>query len=116
MTDEQYIDDLFAKELCGYEKTPGFRAFLLDAMAMIGERPHAGDVASMHMAHRAGRESVSPLLSTGSRVKVISKRGASTKGTGPYVMVGVGCPRVEMDSHKNGTWCIDACDLEKVQP
>ena len=30
MTDEQYIDALFAKEPCGYDKTPGFRAFLLD--------------------------------------------------------------------------------------
>ena len=57
MTDEQYIDALFTTEPCGYEKTPGFRAFLLDAMAAIGERPRAGDVASMHMAYRAGMES-----------------------------------------------------------
>ena len=41
---------------CGYQNTPGFRAFLLDAMAAIGERPRAGDVASMHMAYRAGME------------------------------------------------------------
>ena len=57
MTDEQYIDWLFQQEPCGYDKTPGFRAFLLDAMAAIGERPRAGDVASMHMAYRAGMES-----------------------------------------------------------
>lgn len=29
MTDEQYIDDLFVKEPCGYQDTPGFRDFLL---------------------------------------------------------------------------------------
>ncbi len=57
MTDEQYIDALFTTEPCGYDKTPGFRAFLLDAMAAIGERPRAGDVASMHLAYRAGMES-----------------------------------------------------------
>ena len=56
MTDEQYIDWLFQQEPCGYQNTPGFRAFLLDAMAVIGERPRAGDVASMHMAYTAGKE------------------------------------------------------------
>ena len=56
MTDEQYIDWLFKQEPCGYQNTPGFRAFLLDAMAAIGERPRAGDVASMHMAYTAGQE------------------------------------------------------------
>ena len=56
MTDEQYIDWLFKQEPCGYQNTPGFRAFLLDAMATIGERPRAGDVASMHMAYRAGMD------------------------------------------------------------
>ena len=56
MTDEQYIDWLFQQEPCGYQNTPGFRAFLLDAMAAIGERPRAGDVASMHMAYTAGQE------------------------------------------------------------
>ena len=59
MTDEQYIDWLFQQEPCGYQNTPGFRAFLLDAMAVIaviGERPRAGDVASMHMAYTAGQE------------------------------------------------------------
>ena len=56
MTDEQYIDALFTTEPCGYEKTPGFRAFLLDAMAAIGERPRAGDVSSMHLAYTAGLE------------------------------------------------------------
>ena len=56
MTDEQYIDWLFQQEPCGYEKTPGFRAFLLDAMAAIGERPRTGDVASMHMAYRVALE------------------------------------------------------------
>ena len=56
MTDEQYIDSLFQQEPCGYQNTPGFRAFLLDAMATIGERPRAGDVASMHMAYTAGKE------------------------------------------------------------
>ena len=56
MTDEQYIDWLFKQEPCGYQNTPGFRAFLLDAMATIGERPRAGDVASMHMAYTAGQE------------------------------------------------------------
>ena len=56
MTDEQYIDWLFNQEPCGYQNTPGFRAFLLDAMAAIGERPRAGDVASMHMAYTAGQE------------------------------------------------------------
>ena len=55
-TDEQYIDWLFKQEPCGYQNTPGFRAFLLDAMATIGERPRAGDVASMHMAYTAGKE------------------------------------------------------------
>ena len=56
MTDEQYIDWLFQQEPCGYQDTPGFRAFLLDAMAAIGERPRAGEVASMHMAYTAGQE------------------------------------------------------------
>ena len=56
MTDEQYIDWLFQQDPCGYQNTPGFRAFLLDAMAAIGERPRAGDVASMHMAYTAGQE------------------------------------------------------------
>jgi len=37
MTDEQYIDALFAKEPCGYQDTPGF--------------------ASMHLAYRAGMDS-----------------------------------------------------------
>ena len=59
MTDEQYIDWLFQQEPCGYQNTPGFRAFLLDAMATIGERPRAGDVASMHMAYTAGQEQAS---------------------------------------------------------
>jgi hypothetical protein len=56
MTDEQYIDSLFQQEPCGYQNTPGFRAFLLDAMAAIGERPNACEVASMHMAYTAGHE------------------------------------------------------------
>lgn len=55
MTDEQYIDALFAKEPCGYQDTPGFRDFLLELMATIGERPRAGDVAQMHLAYCAGR-------------------------------------------------------------
>ncbi len=55
MTDEQYIDWLFQQEPCGYEKTPGFRDFLLELMATIGERPRAGDVAQMHLAYCAGR-------------------------------------------------------------
>ena len=59
MTDEQYIDWLFQREPCGYQNTPGFRAFLLDAMAAIGERPRAGEVASMHMAYTAGQEQAS---------------------------------------------------------
>ena len=50
MTDEQYIDALFAKEPCSYQDTPGFRDFLLELMATIGERPRAGDVAQMHLA------------------------------------------------------------------
>ena len=50
MTDEQYIDDLFAREGIGWDKTPGFRAFVLDLMGIIGERPRAGDVSSMHLA------------------------------------------------------------------
>ena len=56
MTDEQYIDALFAKEPCSYQDTPGFRDFLLELMATIGERPRAGDVAQMHLAFCAGRE------------------------------------------------------------
>ena len=56
MTDEQYIDALFTTEPCGYEKTPGFRDFLLELMATIGERPRAGDVAQMHLAYCAGME------------------------------------------------------------
>ena len=53
MTDEQYIDWLFNEEPCD---TPGFRDFLLELMATIGERPRAGDVAQMHLAFCAGRE------------------------------------------------------------
>ncbi len=56
MTDEAYIDDLFAREGIGWDQTPGFRAFVLDLMGIIGERPRAGDVASMHMAYRHGME------------------------------------------------------------
>ena len=55
MTDEQYIDELFAREVVGMD-TPGFRDFVLDLMGMIGERPRAGDVCSMHLAYRAGME------------------------------------------------------------
>ena len=43
MTDEQYIDELFAREVVGMD-TPGFRDFVLDLMGMIGERLRAGDV------------------------------------------------------------------------
>ena len=56
MTDEQCIDVLFSREGIGWEKTPGFRSFVLDLMGIIGERPRAGDVCSMHMAYRAGME------------------------------------------------------------
>jgi hypothetical protein len=56
MTDEQYIDDLFAREGIGWDKTPGFRAFVLHLMGIIGERPRAGDVSSMHLAYTAGLE------------------------------------------------------------
>ena len=56
MTDEAYIDDLFAREGIGWDKTPGFRAFVLDLMGIIGERPRAGDVSSMHLAYTAGLE------------------------------------------------------------
>ncbi len=56
MTDEAYIDDLFAREGIGWDQTPGFRAFVLDLMGIIGERPRAGDVSSMHMAYRHGME------------------------------------------------------------
>ena len=59
MTDEQYIDWIFQQDPCGYQNTPGFRAFLLDVMAVIGERPRAGDVASMHLAYTAGQEQAS---------------------------------------------------------
>ena len=55
MTDEQYIDELFAREDVGMD-TPGFRDFVLDLMGMIGEQPRAGDVCSMHLAYRAGME------------------------------------------------------------
>jgi len=55
-TDEQYIDWLFNEEPCGYQDTPGFRDFLLELMATIGERPRAGDVSSMHLAYTAGLE------------------------------------------------------------
>ena len=55
-TDEQYIDDLFAREGIGWAKTTGFRAFVLDLMGIIGERPRAGDVSSMHLAYAAGLE------------------------------------------------------------
>ena len=48
MTDEQCIDVLFSREGIGWEKTPGFRSFVLDLMGIIGERPRAGDVCSMH--------------------------------------------------------------------
>jgi hypothetical protein len=56
MTDEAYIDDLFAREGIGWDKTPGFRAFVLHLMGIIGERPRAGDVSSMHLAYTAGLE------------------------------------------------------------
>jgi len=56
ITDEAYIDDLFAREGIGWDKTPGFRAFVLDLMGIIGERPRAGDVSSMHLAYTAGLE------------------------------------------------------------
>ena len=59
MTDEQYIDDLFAREGIGWDKTTGFRAFVLDLMGLIGERPRAGDVSSMHLAYTAGQEQAS---------------------------------------------------------
>ena len=55
MTDEQYIDELFAREVVGMD-TPGFRDFVLDLMGMIGERPRAGDVCSMYLAYKAGME------------------------------------------------------------
>jgi hypothetical protein len=55
MTDEQYIDELFAREVVGMD-TPGFRDFVLDLMGIIGERPRAGDVSSMHLAYTAGLE------------------------------------------------------------
>ena len=55
MTDEQYIDELFAREDVGMD-TPGFRDFVLNLMGMIGEQPRAGDVCSMHLAYRAGME------------------------------------------------------------
>jgi hypothetical protein len=53
-TDEQYIDALIAEEGCDMEKTPGFRDWVLEAMAVIGERPRAGDLHSMHLAYQAG--------------------------------------------------------------
>ena len=56
MTDEAYIDDLFAREGIGWDQTRGFRAFVLDLMGIIGERPRAGDVSSMHLAYKAGLE------------------------------------------------------------
>lgn len=56
MTDEAYIDDLFAREGIGWDQTPGFRSCVLDLMGIIGERPRAGDVSSMHLAYTAGLE------------------------------------------------------------
>lgn len=56
MSDEQYIDELFAREGLGWEKTPGFRDFVLDLMSETGTRPRAGDVCSMHLAYKAGLE------------------------------------------------------------
>lgn len=53
-TDEQYLDELMTRERCDMETTPGFRDFVLDVMAVIGERPRAGDLHSMHMAYKAG--------------------------------------------------------------
>lgn len=54
MTDEQYLDELIAKEGCDMGKTPGFRDMVLDMMGMLGERPRAGELHSMHMAYKAG--------------------------------------------------------------
>lgn len=56
MTDEQYLDYLFSNSPVPYADTPGFRAFVLDLMDEIGERPREGDVSSMHLAYKAGME------------------------------------------------------------
>lgn len=53
-TDEQYLDQLMARARCEMDTTPGFRDFVLDVMAVIGERPRPGDLHSMHMAYKAG--------------------------------------------------------------
>ena len=133
MTDEQYINDLFAKEPCGYEKTPGFRAFLLDAMATIGERPRAGDVASMHMAYRAGRESH---IAIGDSVRIVTANHITTNAaldddaTMCGIRIGdVGTVTAQVDAEViaidvNPVRCMDTvthwyvalCDIEKAQP
>jgi hypothetical protein len=48
----------YACDFCrdGQRFMPGFREFVLDAMSVIGERPRAGDLHSMHMAYKAGLE------------------------------------------------------------
>lgn len=55
-TDETYLDALMAREGCDMDKTPGFRDWVLDLMATIGERPRAGDLHSMHLGYKAGME------------------------------------------------------------
>lgn len=134
VTDEQYIDDLFAKEPCGYENTPGFRSFLLDAMATIGERPRAGDVASMHMAYKAGRESH---IAIGDTVRVVSANDDLTKtairdhDNGWGLIVGDTVTVCSMLLESEGGvqikvnpvrcmdrvtfWYVALCDLERVQ-
>lgn len=54
--DEQYLDELPDYKTCGMDKTPGFRAFMLDDVETIGERPRGGDLCSMHIAYKAGLE------------------------------------------------------------
>ena len=64
-TDEQYLDALIANEGCDMDKTPGFRDFVLDLMATIGERPRAARASSVLSTTRRGMaREISPASST----------------------------------------------------
>jgi len=55
-SNEQYLERIFRQEPDDVRKEPGFREFVLSAMAVIGSRPSGANISVMYLAYKGGAE------------------------------------------------------------
>jgi hypothetical protein len=55
-SNEQYLERIFRQEPDAVRKEPGFREFVLSAMAVIGSRPSGANISVMYLAYKGGAE------------------------------------------------------------